>query len=184
MPAIGYCARMAARVLVITGSMGSGKTTALGEASDLLVARGVAHLAVDLDAIATAGLPTDVAREVRFRSLAAIAAAVADTGIRRALLAVAVEHREDLERIREAMSASKLSVCRLTAKIETMEDRVRLREPGMCQAQFVVRVRELECALESARVEDCVVLNDGRSITDVALEMLDRAGWLSDGDDS
>ena len=45
------------RVIVITGSMGSGKTTVLGEASDLLTARGVVHAAIDGDALANGHLP-------------------------------------------------------------------------------------------------------------------------------
>src|SRR5688500_7102899 len=36
------------RVLVITGSMGAGKTTVMGEVSDLLAARGVRHAALDI----------------------------------------------------------------------------------------------------------------------------------------
>ena len=36
-------------LLIITGSMGSGKTSVLGEASDLLAGRHVIHAAIDLD---------------------------------------------------------------------------------------------------------------------------------------
>ena len=35
--------------LIISGSLGSGKTTVLAEASDLLVEAGVAHVSTDLD---------------------------------------------------------------------------------------------------------------------------------------
>ena len=45
------------RVLVISGSMGAGKTTVMGEASDILSARGVAHAAFDLDALGIVLLP-------------------------------------------------------------------------------------------------------------------------------
>lgn len=42
------------KVLVISGSMGSGKTTVLGEASDILTASNIAHVALDLDVPARA----------------------------------------------------------------------------------------------------------------------------------
>jgi adenylate kinase len=42
-------------VIIITGTMGSGKTTVLGEASDILTARGVNHAGVDLDTLGSAG---------------------------------------------------------------------------------------------------------------------------------
>ena len=45
------------KALVITGSMGSGKTTLIGEISDLLAMRGVAHAAIDIDAFGNAHDP-------------------------------------------------------------------------------------------------------------------------------
>jgi len=44
-------------LLIITGSMGAGKTSVLGEASDLLRLEGVAHAAIDVDALGLAFLP-------------------------------------------------------------------------------------------------------------------------------
>ena len=44
-------------LLIITGSMGAGKTSVLGEASDLLVRRQIAHAAIDVDALGLAYLP-------------------------------------------------------------------------------------------------------------------------------
>jgi len=48
----------------------------------------------------------------------------------------------------------------------------------MSQGQFVRRVAELDAALSAAAVEDFSLLNDERSVTEVAKEMLVRAGWL------
>jgi len=39
----------AVSVIVISGSMGSGKTTVLGEASDILAAHSLVHAAIDMD---------------------------------------------------------------------------------------------------------------------------------------
>ena len=52
-------------VLVITGSMGSGKTTVLGEASDILSAANVAHAAIDVDALGIYHPPTGDDLEIR-----------------------------------------------------------------------------------------------------------------------
>jgi hypothetical protein len=48
----------------------------------------------------------------------------------------------------------------------------------MHQARFVARVAELESALDRAAVDDFSVRNEGRSVTEVAREMLTAAGWL------
>ena len=56
---------------------------------------------------------------------------------------------------------------------------MRIREPGMIQAEAVARVATLAAFLEKARAEDFKVNNDqGRSITDVGREVLSLAGWL------
>jgi hypothetical protein len=40
-------------------------------------------------------------------------------------------------------------------------------------------VAKLNVILDCARLEDFAVVNENRSLTDVALEMLARAGWIS-----
>jgi gluconate kinase len=165
-------------VIVISGSMGCGKTTVLGEASDVLSACHISHAAVDLDAIGTVLLPDDLSRDLTYRNLGAIYANFSGAGITRILLAEAVENRDELDRLRRAMPRSAITVCRLTAAAETMQSRLRTREPGMRQEVFLARARELEILLEDAGVEDFTVVNDQRSVTDVAREVLERAGWI------
>ncbi len=53
------------RVIIITGTMGAGKTTILSEASDILSSAGVVHAVIDLDTLGIAHLPAD-ARELMF----------------------------------------------------------------------------------------------------------------------
>jgi hypothetical protein len=53
-----------------------------------------------------------------------------------------------------------------------------MREPGILQQRFVNRVAELNALLDRARLEDFSVCNENRSISEVAGEMLLRAGWL------
>ena len=116
---------MAKSFVIISGSMGSGKTSVLGEASDVLTANGVVHAAIDLDAIGAAHLPPGAADHVRCRNLAAICKNYAAEGVAKFLLAGAIENAPDLERIRLAVQADTVVVVRLTARLETMQARVR-----------------------------------------------------------
>ena len=166
------------RVLVISGSMGSGKTTVLGEASDILTALDVPHAAIDLDALGLAHLPPGSPDDLTFQNLEAVWRNYLATGVRRLLIACAMESSDSL-RLRKALDGASILTCRLTAGLETMRQRVRVREPGMLQEAYVARVAELEARLNDARTEDFFVSNDARPVTEVARAMLALAGWLS-----
>jgi hypothetical protein len=167
------------KLLIITGSMGSGKSTILGEASDLLKLQGIPHAAIDLDALRIVHLPTEVdGSNVGLRNLKCVWANYAALGLSRLLLAAAIESRMDLEACCQAVGARRTVVCRLRASLETMQRRVRLREPGLFQQKFVARVAELDAMLDRAQLGDFSIANEDGSVTQVAREMLIRAGWL------
>ena len=168
-------------LLVITGSMGAGKTSVLGEASDILRLRGVVHAAIDVDALGLAFLPAAGRNdEVMYCYLRSVCNNYAALGVTKFLLARALENRCELDLCRGIVSAAYTDVCRLTANVETMEARVKTRELGLSQRDYVSRVRELNAILDRARVEDFSVVNENRPRTEVAREMLVRAGWISE----
>jgi hypothetical protein len=166
------------RVIVITGTMGSGKTTVLAEASDILTARGLMHAAIDLDALGIAYVPDNPLIDLAYRNLSSLWKTYGALGVTRLLVAGAIENLAELNRIRAAVPDSAIVTCRLTAKLETMQRRVSVREPGMLHDKLVARVSELETVLDGARLEDFSLSNDARSVTDVATDLLTRAGWI------
>ena len=160
--------------------MGAGKTTILSEASDLLAESGIAHAATDLDWLGVMwprqGSHGD---GVIFTNLAAIWPHYKAAGARRLLIARVVEDGAELVHYKEAVPGADIIVCRLTASIATMRSRLRMREPGLFQSRAIARSIELTEILSAAQVEDFVVDNDAdRSVTEVAREVLTRAGWL------
>ena len=50
----------------------------------------------------------------------------------------------------------------------------------MLQQQFLARVMELQKVLDRAGLEDFAITNENVLVTDVARELLERAGWLAD----
>ena len=165
-------------VIVISGSMGSGKTTVMAEASDLLTASGIAHAAIDLDGLGVGHVSRGESADIPYRNLASVWENYAAAGATRLLIAAAVESRAELDRTREAIPGSEVIVCRLKAGVDTMQQRVRAREPGMLQEKLLARVAELETLLEDVQLEDFSLINDHRSVTEVARELLVRAGWV------
>ena len=160
--------------------MGAGKTAVLAEASDLLALRQIVHAAIDLDALGLAYLPSATCSDgVMYSSLRSVCENYAALGVRRFLLARAIEDRAQLERCRDIIPAATMAVCRLTASIETMKRRVQMRESGVSEQEYVARVANLNVILDRARLEDFTVSNENRSLSDVALEMLIKAGWIA-----
>jgi hypothetical protein len=167
-------------LLIITGTMGAGKTAVLGEASDILALRDITHAAIDLDALGLAHLPYAASSDgVMYRNLQSVCKNYASLGVRRFLLARAMEDRAELGLCHGAVSAKNTVVCRLTATVETMQHRVKTREAGVSQRGYVARVAKLNAILDRARLEDFTITSENRSLTEVAHEMLVKAGWIS-----
>ena len=168
-------------LLIITGSMGAGKTAVLAEAGDILALRDISYAAIDVDSLALAHLSSAARTDaVMYANLRCVCNNYADAGVRRFLLARALEDHAQLELCRQAVPATHTVVCRLTASLRTMQQRITMREPGVMQGQFVARVAELNRALDRARLEDFTVDNENRSLSEVALEVLVKAGWFSE----
>ncbi len=106
------------KVIVISGSMGAGKTTVMAEASDILSANGIVHAAIDADTLGIVFQPSGSSTDLMYRNLAVIWANFAAAGVNRLLLAEAVEHRGELERIRMAVPGAEIAVCRLIARTD------------------------------------------------------------------
>jgi hypothetical protein len=167
-------------LLVITGGMGAGKTSVLGEASDILALRHIAHAAIEVDALGLAFLPSAATTDgAMYSNLRSVGDNYSALGVERFLLARAVEDHTQLNLCREIFSATDTAVCRLTASLETMLRRVQMREAGISQREYVARAAKLNVILDLARLEDFTVPKESRSLTDVASEMLVKVGWIS-----
>jgi len=172
------------RVLVISGSLGAGKSTAAGAISALLETRGVRHAVIEGDALAQ-GEPSPPGdffnQELMFRSLAAIAPFYRERGWGNIIIPRVVEDDGDRKRYADAFAGpagpAEVSIVRLVAPEETRKERLRRREPeGPWLDWAFTRTVDLEEVLEAAGVEDAIVDNDG-NIRDAALDVLEAVGW-------
>ncbi|MCY3813914.1 MAG: hypothetical protein OXH15_19155 [Gammaproteobacteria bacterium] len=169
-------------VLLLSGSMGAGKTTVMGEISDLLIEADVSHACVDFDGLSLIH-PHEPADPhgfaLAFRNLKSIWANYCAAGIERLVIAAVIESRAELAHYKEAVPGAEIVLCRLVAPIATMHDRIRSRDPGIYLPRFLARSTELDGVLTAGHIEDFTVDNGpGRHVTDVARDVLQRAGWF------
>jgi hypothetical protein len=118
-------------LLIITGTLGAGKTAILAEASDILAQRQIVHAAIDLDALGLAYFRSAAFREgVMYDNLRSVCRNYAAAGAQRFLLARAIEDEAQLRLCRHIIPTANTVVCRLTAGIEVMKRRVEIRDLG------------------------------------------------------
>ena len=114
-----------------------------------------------------------------YRNLQSICENYDSLGVKRFLLARAIEGRAELELCSGVVLATNTIVCRLTASIEAMQQRVKMRESGVSHQEYIARVVKLNDILERARLEDFTVTNENRSLNEVASEVLLKGSWIS-----
>ena len=172
---------MTVPVVVINGPVGVGKSSVLGEVSDLLAEAGIAHCSLDLDALSqTFPSPEDDPFNLLLatNNLRAVWANAAAAGAERLVLASVVESEAHLQMMMSAVPDAEPFVCRLCAPVAVLHQRLRRREIGSALDWHLYRAGELAEILEDSGVGDVVIDTSDRPLRDIATEILEAADWL------
>jgi hypothetical protein len=161
-------------VLVVTGPVGVGKTTIGWEMTEVLDERSVPFGFYDPDAIHFRPMQEDDPFNSRVW-LAALHTAWPLMAVDRLIVPVVVEERAAADRL---VPGADLTIARLTASSTTLDERIRRRELGAALDWHLARARELDAHWREHPVEDFLVDTEGRSVRDVATEVLTLSGWL------
>lgn len=167
--------------LLVTGTVGSGKTTVAEAIGELLVDRGVPHALVDLDQLRLSWPPPCGDRfnhAMELRNLRSVAANYRAAGALRLVLAGVIEHRSAVQEYERAVDCA-VRVVRLRAHPGTLVDRLhdRHRHDPNGLSWHLARAPELDAILDRAGVADVEVDTTGRPIADVAADLLSAVGW-------
>lgn len=168
-------------VLIISGPVGVGKTSVAHEMFDQLIDRDIAHAVIDIDALGISwpfGENDPFNNRMAMRNLAAVWANFAASGVNRAILPRVIESQADLAPYKTAIPGADIQVCRLTATIDTLRERVTRRELGSSQDNLVRRAAQLAESLEQSAPTNFTVQTDNRPLPAIAHEALTKAGWL------
>ncbi len=167
-------------VVILTGTVGVGKTSVALEMSDILAARAVRHALIDLDALSYVfPRPSDdpYGQRMALENLEAVWRNYERFGAQRLILVRVVESETELDLYRAAITGADITVCRVLASAGQSAMRIRVREIGSGLAWHLRRSVELDALLDKAAVEDFSVRHDDRGIREVAQEVVHRLGW-------
>jgi broad-specificity NMP kinase len=115
------------RAVLITGPPGSGKTSVLTALSDALSDDGVAHAALEVEAIV--GTHPALDEDARLRHVRVNCALLRKAGPELLVVGDTVETSAELAALREAVGADEVFVVRLRAEPDTLAERIIAREP-------------------------------------------------------
>jgi len=176
------------RVLVVSGTMGAGKSAVASAIGDLLGERGARYAWIDADALCQAG-PVDADdpynQRLLFDALGGAAPAFRSRGLGQVVVARVVEDPADRDRYSRAFrsdgGAAEVTIVRVTASEAVRFARLDAREPEGPWRDFArARTVELEDALVANDLDDFVFDNDGRAAAETAAAVVGTLGWGSE----
>ncbi len=167
--------------VLLTGTIGAGKTTLAEAISEHLHERGMRHALIDIDWLGQVYPPPDETDpfndSLASSNLAAIWPNFVGAGILHAVLAATVLNGSQLETLSGAVPGCELTVVRVVASPETVAARLRARDHGRLLEDFLRRTDSVAEEIERAGLESFSVTNEGRPSPELAGEILERLGW-------
>ena len=153
------------RVLLLTGTVGVGKTSVLLEIGEELALDGLPYALVDLDWLAwlrpSAASGATVQGVLR-ENLAQVANTFRGAGVERLVLARTLRSTHEVEEIRAALEPCELTVVRLVAAPELIARRLEARDTAGQLAEHLAEAKSFAAEAEAAGIGD-VVLAERRS---------------------
>lgn len=166
-------------VLVITGPVGSGKSTVAAAISERLSAIGQRHAVVDQDYLRWVHPepPDDpFGARLGLRNLAAIWPNFMALEIEALILADVVEDRSQIALYQQAMPGAAVTVVRLDVPMSIIMRRLDGRESASSIDWYRHRAPDLQMIMERNKVEDVLVAVGERTPDEVAAEILQKTG--------
>jgi GNAT superfamily N-acetyltransferase len=156
------------RALLLTGLVGSGKTSVAIALGELLEERGEPYALVDLDWLGWANLPGATPAELIAENLRAIRPGFERAGARWLVLTRHLRSAGELDELRAALVGLPLTAVRLQVPRAELERRIRARDEGAELAEHL----ELVAAEPPPLFEDAAVAGNAGTPREVGLEVL------------
>jgi len=168
--------------VILTGTVGAGKTATMRALGALLAARGIPHALVDADDVrllhpAPAEDPFQLG--LALRNLGDLSRNYREAGARVVVVASVLEDPADLPRHIDALASRECLLVRLTVDAEAVGARLDVRhgDDAAALAWHRARAPELAAIIDAADLGGLAIDTTSRTPAEVAAIVADRAGW-------
>ena len=167
--------------VLLTGTIGSGKTAIAIETGERLSGAGEPTAILDLDWLCwLPGVSSRSIDRLMVENLAAAWPRFRQAGARRLILSRASGRADLIKELRSALPDVNLQVVRVSASAATIRQRLVGRDTGATLEEHLAEAEEWTRRLDAFELEAVDLDNDGeRPITDVADDLLKALGWRS-----
>ena len=168
-------------LILISGPVGVGKTSVAQEMSTLLVAQEIAHTFMDLDALThTYPRPRDdtYGQTLALKNLQAVWSNAQASNPLLLVVARVIETKASARQIADAVAIDQFKIVQLSARDETLLERVRKREIGKDRAWHEARAIELARNLSETDFADLIIQTDDLKPTEIAAELSQKLGLV------
>jgi hypothetical protein len=162
-------------VLVINGPCGAGKSTVGFECMEILEERGIPAAMVDAE-LAYFHPQRGMGENVAERALAAVWPVYRDEGIDRLLLPRVIEKQLHLDIVERAIPDARIQIAWLDVPPAVVAGRLGERERGSALQWHIERAEEIRRNAGDDFAD--FRLDADREVRAIAVDLLDRAGWV------
>ena len=169
--------------VLLTGTVGVGKTALATDAGAALAAEGRSSAVIDLDWLGWfdngSSSSGDVEQLIQ-QNLAAVWPNFIARGVDHVILTRMVSAAEQIDAYRRCLENVRLSVVRVIASPQVIDERLRRRDAGEILAEHLGAQPRMTKDLDAAPIEDFRIVNDVRPLRKVTLELLQQLGWRTE----
>jgi len=165
--------------VILAGAVGAGKTAVAQEVVAAAPEFGMSVAAIDLDWLGWLAGGSVRVDEMISRNLVSVASNYVGAGITRLVLARALVEGASLRSLEMSLLGWHLTVINLRASRSTLEQRLRRRDSGTELEEHLAEFHDMARSTDSVVPGARVVVNEDRTLRDVAIEVMRIAEWIS-----
>jgi len=168
-------------ILLITGTVGTGKTTVAAEIGEPLADMGLLNAVIDLDWLGWVNAGDDFHEydQLIMQNVISTWLNYRAIGVEYLVLARGLIHREPAEILRNAFPNTPITIVRLIASKETIQKRLSQRDSGETLREHLDEMDKMNQVMDALHLESASIDNDGLSVEETAQQIIAITHWKS-----
>ena len=166
-------------ILLITGTVGSGKTTVAAEIGEQLAEMGLPNAVIDLDWLGWVNVGKDFNGydQLIVQNVFAAWPNYYSVGVQYLVLVRMLLQREPVEFLTKAFPNTPITVVRLTASKNTLEKRLTQRDNGETLREHLDEMESMNAILDELHLESATIRNEEIKVQETAKQIIEIIGW-------